>query len=481
MFHNYEKNNVLQKSDNQEKNQTTKQQISYLEFDYMENDEVVITIEHCSNCEDHQTHTQHINEIYKKIAKVVQRCILLRFPFIKVYLKPIDTEIINRRIGEQLRSTIIDKNYKEVRIGALEIQCAVKKEDKVTINTIHSKLNSGLWPSINTVLKKIVSLMPRMNLSCIVFDKEEGIRSQSDDNEENLLPSKYENIKVCLYSYRNHQIEELIHYANEELEAIINPKKRKILLSQIKGSQIEQTFRPESSYLPSISNNKTERNIQSRPFTGRSTYTNSVYTTNNIISSRILSANKLSTRPMSSSFGFNKKKNENLNEIIEDKEGIQNSKASFYISTYTKKNGQAIFYNLPYDSYFVEVCDNKTFLHCGNIVKFNKILDTASTNSNEIATLNKFIGLRHQTDAYVEIFIYHNTIPEEYNLQPISGSQVILRRCAENIIDNSFFDDTMNKLIAQENDVEGRHDIVTVPGKYLLEIVKNGYDVINIT
>ncbi len=71
-----------------------------------------------SNCEDHQTHTNHSPEGYKNFAKLIQRSILLKFPFIKVYLKPIDTDIV--KYGMKAISNL-DEKYREVRIGALEV------------------------------------------------------------------------------------------------------------------------------------------------------------------------------------------------------------------------------------------------------------------------------------------------------------------------------------------------------------------------
>ena len=42
----------------------SKEQKHFLEFDYLENNDIIIAIEYCSNCEEHMKHTQHINDIY---------------------------------------------------------------------------------------------------------------------------------------------------------------------------------------------------------------------------------------------------------------------------------------------------------------------------------------------------------------------------------------------------------------------------------
>jgi hypothetical protein len=138
LSHHYSKNNVLQKLDVVEKAQkvSNEKKKSFLEFEYMDEGDIVITIEHCSNCEDHATHTQHLNEIYSKFAKVIQKCIIIRFPYIKVYLKPIETDIIigkESSITNSKKTNIIDEMYKEVRIGALEIQLAFKRGGRVEV------------------------------------------------------------------------------------------------------------------------------------------------------------------------------------------------------------------------------------------------------------------------------------------------------------------------------------------------------------
>ena len=100
-----ENNDISMKEINSSSNTKTKPQTHYLEFDYMEPNDIIVTIEHCANCEHHQSHTQHINDIFRHMAKLVQRAILSRFPFIKVYLKPIDGTVS--------------------RLGAFEIQYAI--------------------------------------------------------------------------------------------------------------------------------------------------------------------------------------------------------------------------------------------------------------------------------------------------------------------------------------------------------------------
>ena len=43
----------------------------------------------------------------------------MRYPFIKVYLKPIDTEIIKHVDLKKVQN--LDDKYREVRLGAMEV------------------------------------------------------------------------------------------------------------------------------------------------------------------------------------------------------------------------------------------------------------------------------------------------------------------------------------------------------------------------
>jgi hypothetical protein len=453
----------------------------------MENDEIVVTIEHCSNCEEHQSHTQHINDIYKTFARILQKCISTRFPFMRVYLKPIDTDIIPFTANtEKAKKMTIDDCYKEVRIGAMEIQMAIKLNNQVKIIPIHSKLNSGYWPSITNILNKIASSSPTFNFEVQLYDKEEGINVDEEVNEiDELLFTKYENIKVCLYQIKNENINELAQIANNELESILNPKKRSIFLSHTKKlekesyhSKHEESKRNSRSIIPERSDSLSGI----RPFTGKSTY--SAINMNNMLSTRTFSAvsyRNSSSRPMSVTSNLNIKTSQyHLGEFLEDKDQIDKFKGKLIKTQYTDKVGKLVLDNLPYDTYLLEIEDSKNFLCCGSIVKFNKLISNISEErtTSPIPVFKKFFGLKRQIYSYVELYIYfNNSTNEDLNLQTISGSEVVLKRNLENMVEKNFFDDTETKTLIKENKkISGRHDILTTPGKHILEVSKSGYD-----
>ena len=67
-----------------------------------------------------------------------------------MFLKPIDTDIIKHTGLEKIKS--LDDKYKEVRIGALEVQLCRKVNNKVDTHVLHSKLATKEWPSLSKLI-----------------------------------------------------------------------------------------------------------------------------------------------------------------------------------------------------------------------------------------------------------------------------------------------------------------------------------------
>ena len=366
--------------------QKYKEPIHFLEFDFLEENDIIVIIEHCANCEKHINHTNHNNDIFKYITKLLQACINLRFPFIKVYLKPIDTSnnIINR-------------------IGAFEIQLGMKINNKTTITTLFSKLNTGQWPNFHNILNKINSYVPAFNFKFQIYDKEAGDYSESsilessvneskaenknnnnNNNELFKMPSKYENVKINLYSYNCEQIENCCKEASSALEMVFNSKKRMEVYHETQSET-------NNNLLPNNNLNMTNTSYKSN-----------------------ISMNSLSKK----------------GEIIEDLSLINQIKGKLLCSGYTDKLGFLYFENVPFDSYVIEIENSKRFLGCGALIQFKKIFQ--GRNSNENYIFNKIFGLKKQTNAYVEVYLFSNEVKEnKCEINFISGAKVFLRKTGE--------------------------------------------------
>ena len=458
-----------------DKSTLDKTQIHFLEFDFLEDNDIIITIEHCSNCEQHLNHTNHVNDIYKKIAKLLQSCITLRFPFIKVFLKPTDTSS-NKYVN---------------RLGALEIQLAMKINNQQTITTLFSKLNSNQWPNFNKILNKINELVPVLNIKCTIYDKEEDTDTSIDNNNNNnnnnnnsnynsskinsdtllALPSKYENIKINLYSLKNNQIELYCQEASNQLDIAFNPKRKKEIYYEEQMSKMNENLTSNTNNINSSNMNSrlnlTQKNMSSRPQSG------------------------LKNKSVNNTFNYSKKNNSSLSflnqskrvDVIEDISIVNQLKGKLLSTGYADKSGILFFENVPYDSYLIEVENNKNFLGCGSVVQFQKIYNTNNAKKNNLSQngnyiISKLIGLKRQIDAYVEVYLFTKGKSENNDftgVNLITGARVILIK--------KFFDSgdivsgNVDEFDLEENKkIKGRYEIVTVPGEAELNVFKQGYE-----
>ena len=406
-----------------------KEQIHFLEFDFLEENDIIIIIEHCANCDKHINHTNHSNDIFKYITRLLQICINYRFPFIKIYLKPIDTS-----------------NNKINRIGALEIQLGMKINNKTTVNTLFSKLNTGQWPNFHNILNKISTYVPVFDFKFQIYDKEEGENSEStilescineskiNDDKNNRKdafkkPYKYENIKINLYSYNCEQIENCCKEASNALEAIYNSK-RKIELYHENNTQNE--------------------------------------TKNNILLTK--TSNSLNNNNMNISLKTNVSINNNniskKGEIIEDLSIINQIKGKLLSTGYSDKYGFLYFKNVPFDSYVIEIENNKKFLGCGALIQFKKINQNPKNNENYI--FNKIFGLKRQISAYVEVYLFSNEQKDnKFEINFISGANVFLKKNGE------------EEEIELKESIKGKYEIITEPGPGIIVAIQNGKEIAN--
>ena len=93
----------------------------------MEEGEIIVTIEHCTNCHLHQSNTRHVQEKYTLFAKKLKQAIMLRYPMIKVFSKPIVNTPEDSQKGikvpkkGEMNALSIDHYRPQMRIGAFEV------------------------------------------------------------------------------------------------------------------------------------------------------------------------------------------------------------------------------------------------------------------------------------------------------------------------------------------------------------------------
>lgn len=132
--------------------------------------DVILTIEHCWCCHEHNEVTHHDESKYRNVAKSVHDAMILVAQQYNIryfsLIKPIEFDdqlelSKNRRpksadnngeirLTPQFRKTFVSVDYSN-RIGAMEIQLAVKLQNQLVCHLLHSKLFSGLWPKLWTL------------------------------------------------------------------------------------------------------------------------------------------------------------------------------------------------------------------------------------------------------------------------------------------------------------------------------------------
>ena len=532
--HVYEKNNVEQLKTIEDKEDKEKKDADYLkdftEYNNLKPNEYIITIEHCASCEEHKNITQHQTDtIFKELAIKYQKIIQERFPFIKVFLKPIDVEIVKNikfrlpKVKENGKShppyPKINNQFKQCRIGAFEIQIATltEKNEKL-IRIIHSKLKTKKFPDVNTVLKKIVSFMPKFNLKLILYDKE--------DYEE---LEKMNNIQVNLYLCNSNIIKEVGESTQEQVLNFTSPGRRLLMLREQRLKQ-QQTFvksdnkkglnfSPISSPRITSAMPQKHRGISARSnsYLVRPSSTSNYNINNKLIESsksRIKSGNNLGlTSIINGSDKFTNSyesfykigKEINNNATLKSQRGalIKRKFSKIETNENPKENSEdeessesvtLFFEDLPYDTYIIETIENSNFQGSLTLLKFNEL------NIDKNGFVTKYIGLWHQENAILNIHLYtekEKKIPLENNgiesnnnignddnkdiIRPSSNpnDQYEIRLEQEPIITGSInisdADDPNSRYKVYPNS-KGIYEYKTIPGEYKLEVYNEDYE-----
>jgi len=207
------------------------------------------------------------------------------------------------------------------------------------------------------------------------------------------------------------------------------------------------------------------------------------------------------TRPINTNMSINFNFNTRSDVGIEDPEIIENLKGTLIRTIYTNREGRYTLDSLPHDTYLIEIENSKNFIGCAQIFKMNFIIENKGDPKkikdplSYFGTTSKLIGLKRQTDAYVSVYISFINNLESYDFMPIKECAITLRKIMENPTDflleqGNFFINYLfylffllffleNKIMIPDNKkIDGRYDIIIVPGKYIIEVYKSGYDII---
>ena len=488
--HFYEKNNVeqLRPIDTEQKSKKESDYLKhFLEYESVNPGNYIITIEYCSSCEEHSGITQHgIENIFRELAIRYQKIIQERFPFIKVLLKPADVDIVKsepfkmdrpKKNGDPLPPfPFINDQFKQCRIGAFEIQISTKESDgKIITKVIHSKLKTKQFPNVNTVLDKIVSMMPLFNLNIVLFDQEDY---QDLD--------KMNDIEVNIYLCNSNTIRDLSNGAKEQINNFISPGRRYEMIQRQKIYQA-QNFNKFDTDINSFNTNRTILSRERRLFSTRNNIRQ-----NNTISSRTGSYSnkkliKNSSNYSNDIFSSNNSgptmdaNGQNINEYryLKSQRGqlIRKhfskidpnlSKEEYYESS---ESVSVKFDLLPYDTYIIETKENCYFQSSITLLNFNEI------NTKDNGQITKYIGLWHQQKAILNIHLYKEIEIKEKNEEKNNEPKTRLEQIpiTTGIITISDADDPNSRYQVYSNR-KGVYEYKTQPGEYKLEIYTKDYE-----
>ena len=467
---------------------------SFPEYKYIEENQYEVIIEYCSNCEEHQTYTFHKTEIYHNYANYLKKCILLRFPFIKVILKPNNTSEIKNKLPS-LNNDVNGLRKFDIRIGAFEIiLCYRKKGKESTTQLLYSKLEKKKFPPIMNILDKIVSYLPTFEGEIILYEKEEDreillMDNNNEDKKNYEIRDIIEGLEVNIYLLKNQNISYLANKATEEVQNHSNPKrmliikKEKKLLDKITmrtkyscdryscntntSKHTNKILRPSSS-MTNMINIQTENRLAKSHSTFNLLRQKSIKSDlfNDYASNTSEHNNNFSIK----SFNFNSDINNNspMNKYIFDKGKSDKLKGKLLIRKYTNEEGIIHIGPLPYDSYYIEVPESNQFRNVGICLKFHNL------NSYKNNYIKKYIGLLTQENSFIKIQVY-----EINNYEPIhlSNSKVTLKKIEkkDNKEKNSINNEEMS-IELEESDNSGIFEHSVPPGEYLLEIEKANYE-----
>lgn len=445
--------------------------VLFPEYESIEKNERIVTIEFCSNCDDHQMHTSHSAESYLNLAKGLMKAINLRFPSIKVILKPISTEIIKEKPSKIENSKI--ERIKPIRIGAFEVQICVKPQEVVVI---HSKLLTNFWPNVNKVLNEISKYTPLIAFSIQLFNQNDTIElvnnAEMDESTERLLRSnKLNNIKVQVSRLNIDDLNEVEANFKEDIQLLNDPKGRIKLLSTINFMKSSSTLnsepRPFTPSFYSAYSDLNAKHFSTRIDSARTTLqqagvegVNKRWSSRTGISSRINSSTARSIK--------------NENAILENQNIILSMRGDVIRDAFTDENGKVVFKDLPYDSYLIEVLENKHNAPVALLYNSRYLVESGPH-------IQKCLQLKQQTKSYATILVNEmvkvqsesTNDKEGYEAKLVSGAEVFINKCDSGYLSK---DSDLQETRIQIAEKGGKYEIVLVPGKYLVEIKKNGYN-----
>ena len=513
----YEKKNVDQLKDLiilQEEKSKKKAKQDFIDYKFISENQYIVTIEFCSNCKEHENFTSHSAELYKNYALSLQKCILLRFPFISVLLKPIDTDIVksdwhkikktdntDKKNGSQIPMFYINDQFKEVRIGAFEVQLCLKADNQSKVIVLHSKLETKQWPKIDVILNKIVSYMPFFKARIFVYQKdleeneEENSQNYGEEENQDMVNQIQENnevnknasgifkggliegLKINIFLQKNNQISKISNESWEDIQNEKDPYKRKIMNKEKKLLEKQEMYKSNRSNILHANNKNISHIIENKNYCRTrppsATSNRRVnYTLNKNVSRPSSSKNRVLMN-IENDY-INSCINPMEQNLILDKNICESLKGKLIICKYTNNEGYIDIGPIPYDSYYIEVSENKQYRSVGMCLSFNKL---PTKNKNFI---KRYIGLYTQENAFIQLHVFENLKDSENKEDPVhlTKAQVLIEAFRDENKEDYLEEKEVKFEIKEKQNSIGIFEQMVPPGKYLIKVKRENYETV---
>lgn len=149
---------------------------SYHSYNKMQERDIIISIEHCHNCQAHNSTLRHdeaayenqANSMLKNLAQIVHSCCVA-----------VRVGVVRFKANITSKCKYSDAN---TRIGAFEIQVAYKSlTGKIYPELLHSKLISRNWPSKSVLEKRLKTYLSKLQIPTFAYN--ENMEYEGQDSE----------------------------------------------------------------------------------------------------------------------------------------------------------------------------------------------------------------------------------------------------------------------------------------------------------
>jgi Ca2+-binding EF-hand superfamily protein len=128
-------------------------------YRYLEPYDLLFSIEHCHQCEQHSKVLRHQSVEYHQYALDTFRTLLY-----SVYslVMPVRVGIV------KFQADLSHHEDQPSRMGAFEVQCAYKdQKNHLQVHLLHSKLTTQKWPSKNVIKKRLLAFISSSNIPTV--------------------------------------------------------------------------------------------------------------------------------------------------------------------------------------------------------------------------------------------------------------------------------------------------------------------------